>query len=295
MTEPDINATVIRSSSLADYSDCARRGAARIFRKEIVAAGFELRELPMGVAPAIGNAVHKAAEVTFEERARSGELPPVSLATDCAVAEIDEAMKKGVEFDGPRGATLNANAAQQQTVSMTRAYHRVVAPRIEPVLVEERLMAEVSPGLILSGQPDIVAREPNTVHDLKTSAKRLPGNHNLQLGAYAILSRSHGYDITGASIEHIQRVRPDKPQPDPIEQRAPVQIAEAAAVNVVRHIDDDLRVFRHGDGPRHLKPGDPASFLSNPRSFVCHERYCPAYGLKGPLAWCNDWVSKQED
>ncbi len=291
MTEP----TIIRASALAGYADCSRRGAAQIFRDEIKAAGFSLRELPNSVAAAIGTSVHLAAAVVFEERARTGGFPPVSMATDCAVQEVGESMKRGVEFDGPRGATQNQDAAYQQAVSMTKAYHRVVAPRIEPVLIEERLMAEVAPGLILSGQPDIVAREPDTVHDLKTSAKATPGNHNLQLGSYAILSRSHGYKITGASIEHVQRVRPDKPQPDPIEQRAPVAVAEAAAVNVVRHIADDLKVFREGNAALRLTPGEPASFIANPRSFVCGKRYCPAYGLKGDRAWCRDWESKEED
>lgn len=286
--------TIIRSSSLADFADCARRGAARIFRAEIIAAGYELRQLPFGIAPALGSAVHKAAEVTFDEKARSGALPPASLAIDCAADHVKESIKLGIQFDGDRGTTRNADAALHQVVSMTRAYHRVIAPHVEPVLIEGRLMAEVSPGLILSGQPDIVAREPNTVRDLKTSAKKTPGNHNYQLGSYAILSRTHGYQIDGASIDHVQRVRPDKPQPDPTEQRAPVAVAEAAAVSMVRHIDEDLRIFREGDARQRLLPGNPAAFISNSRSFVCGERYCPAYGLKGERAWCRDWEAKEE-
>jgi len=286
--------TIIRASSLADFADCARRGAARIVRREIEAAGFVLRDTPRGVGAAIGTAVHRSAEVSLGEKARTGALPPENVATDCAADEVKEAIKQGVSFEGPRGTTQTRDEAVQQVTSMARSYQREVAPGIEPVLLEQRLEAEVAPGLILSGQPDIVAREPDRVRDTKTSAKRSPGNHNLQIGSYSLLSRSHGYDIKEASIDFVQRVRPGKPQPNPIEQRAPLAVAESAAVNMLRHIEEDIRVFREGDLRRRILPGDPWAFTANPRSFVCAEKYCPAYGMTGPHAWCREWQSREE-
>jgi hypothetical protein len=77
-------ATVIRCSALSGYPDCNRRGAARLFWHEIVAAGFRLRSTPRGVGAAVGTAVHRAAEYSLNEKAHTGELPPASAATDAA-------------------------------------------------------------------------------------------------------------------------------------------------------------------------------------------------------------------
>jgi hypothetical protein len=55
-------ATVIRCSALTAYPDCNRRGAARLFWREISSMGFRLRSTPRGIGAAIGSAVHRAAE-----------------------------------------------------------------------------------------------------------------------------------------------------------------------------------------------------------------------------------------
>src|SRR5271154_6074342 len=80
MTEP----TIIRCSALSGYPDCNRRGAARLFWREITAAGFRLRKTPRGIGAAVGTAVHRAAEFALSEKAHSGVLPPASAATDAA-------------------------------------------------------------------------------------------------------------------------------------------------------------------------------------------------------------------
>jgi hypothetical protein len=276
MAEP----TIIRASALSSYPDCNRRGAARLFWREITAAGFKLRHTPRGIGAAIGTAVHLAAKVTLEEKAKSGTLPPASVATDCAAEMLTEQLATGeVTFDGPRGATHNRDEAARQTIVMSRAYHRLVAPAVHPIIVEERLEAEVALGLILSGTPDVVAREPHAVRDLKTGARR-PGSHAPQIGAYSLLSRSHGLDIDEASIDFIQRVSPSKPQPDPESKSVPIAAAETAAVNILRHIEADLSTFRHGDPARRILPGDPWAFQANPASILCSPKYCPAFGTE---------------
>lgn len=286
---PDRQPDIIRVSSLTTYPECSRRSAAQMFRREIVAAGYKLRTLPRGIGAAAGTSVHKAAEVTLAEKAKGGSLPPLSVATDCAVETLKEEIKEGLEFDGIRGASRNAGEAEHQVISMSSAYHRVVAPTIEPILIEERLEAEVAPGLILSGKPDLVAREPSGIHDLKSGAR---GNrsHNPQIGGYSLLVRSNAIaDVETASVDFVQRVRPDKTQPDPVSHPVRIADAETAAANIVRHIAEDLRVFREGDDDRHLLPGDPWAFLANPNSVLCGERYCSAWGTD----FCREWKPKE--
>lgn len=271
--------TIIRCSSLSGYPDCPRRGAARLFWREIEAAGYRLRRTVRGIGAAIGTALHKSASTVLGEKARSGALPPVSVALDIAVAELGEQIGREIEFDGPAGATHSPREAGLQTRAMVRAYHQVVAPQIEPIIVEERLEAEVEPGIVLSGQPDVVAREPHRVRDLKSGARR-PGSNAPQLGGYALLARTHGLDIESASIDFIQRVRINKPQPDPVSSAVAIGPAETAAANIMRSIAGDLDVFRNGDPERRILPGDPWAFMANPSSMLCSAKYCPAFGTE---------------
>jgi PD-(D/E)XK nuclease superfamily len=272
--------TVIRCSALTGYPDCNRRGAARLFWREVIAAGFRLRRTPRAVGAAVGSAVHRAAAISLDEKARSGVLPPASVATDAALDTLGDELATGeITYDGPRGATHNRNDAVRQAIGMARTYHRLVAPAVEPIIVEERLEAEISPGLILSGVPDVVCREPHKVRDLKTGA-RPAGSHAPQIGGYSLLARTHGLDIAEAGIDFIQRVNPDKPQPDPVSTAVAVAQAETAASNIIRHIAADLEMFRNGDPARRILPGDPWSFQANPNSILCSPKYCPAFGTE---------------
>jgi hypothetical protein len=275
MTKP----TVIRASALSQYPDCNRRGAARLFWREIEAAGFKLRHTARSIGALIGTAVHRAAESMLIEKAISGSLPPVTVATDHATEELGEQMREGeIAFDGT-GPTYNRGDAEAQTLGMTRIYHAVVAPQVRPLLIEHRLEAEAASGLVLSGQPDVVALEPSAIRDLKTGARR-SASHAPQLGAYSLLSRSLGLDIEEASIDFLQRVRSGRPQPDPVSKPVPVAQAETAATNILRHIESDLRTFREGDPERRILPGDPWAFQANPASVLCHPKWCPAFGTE---------------
>lgn len=248
--------------------------------RDIEAAGFRLRSTPRGIGAAIGTAVHKAAEIVLKEKALSGRLPPSSLATDCAAETLDEAVRQGLAYDQ---TTQNRAATAIQAIGMTRAYHRVIAPIVEPIVVEERLEAEVSPGVILSGQPDVVAREPNRIRDTKTSV-RPGGTHAPQIGAYSLLVRSNGLDIDEAAVDTIRRVTAGKAQPDPTSKPVRLAHAEAAASSIVKHILSDLRTFREGDPERRIEPGDPWAFAANPQSMLCSPKYCPAFGT----AFCRE-------
>lgn len=280
-------ATVIRASSLPRYADCARRAAAQMFRQEIEATGHRLRRLPNSIAAILGSATHRAAEIILREKAESGALPPSSVATDCAIDKLSEDLKQGeTNFDL---ISPNRADAVRQAVRMSRQYYTEVASNIQPLLVEERLTAQVADGVVLSGQADVVAIEPGQIDDLKTGA-RSPGNFNAQIGAYSLLARSAEIEIEQGAIDFIKRVSVNKVQPDPVRVVVPLAIAEQMAANVLRHVVDDLRVFREGDERLGLRPGDPAAFMANPSSNLCSLRYCAAHST----SFCREW-QKSDD
>ncbi|NUB14539.1 DUF2800 domain-containing protein [Azospirillum brasilense] len=275
---------IVRSSSLSGYPDCPRRGAAKLFRREVLAAGYELRELPNGIGAAVGTAVHAGAAVILLEKAKSGSLPPVSTATDAAIDSLRTTAAKGIGYDRETPAL---NEAEQQAERMVRVYRAQIAPDVQPLIVEERLEAQVTADIILSGQSDVIAREPGRVHDLKTGKAR--SNHKPQLGSYSLLARSNGIDVTEACEDFIQRAPLKKPQPDALIIKHDLAAAETAAIAVLRHIEDDLKSFRQGNPSVGVLPGDAWAFPANPNSKLCSAKWCPAHGT----SFCREHMSEE--
>lgn len=271
----------VRASALSGWADCPRRSAARLFRKEIEAAGYDLRNPPNGIGACIGTAVHAAAALTLREKAERGSLAPIDAVTDCAVEIVRGETANGVTFDDTTG---DGATAEKQCVRMARAYQASVAPDLEPVLIEELLEADTPFGVILTGHADLVAREPGAIDDLKTSV-RMRGYHAPQIGAYSLLSRTAGLDVQRARIDHLQRVSLRVAQPPIITQELDVAAAEGAAVTVLAHIARSLKLFREGDPACGIAPGSPAAFLANPNSALCcSAKYNPAFGTN----WCRE-------
>ncbi len=274
----------IRASYLSGYSDCARRSAARLFRREIEGLGYDLAPDQKGIGSAIGTSVHAAAALTLREKMATGSLAPLSAVTDCAVETFGAEREAGITFDQ---ASPNSHDAEAQVVRMAAAYQRVIAPGIDPVVVEERLEADTSFGLTVSGQGDVLAREAGRLRDLKTGKNR--GNHKPQLGAYSLIYKAHGHDVRECAEDFLPRAPLKKPQPDPQSFGHDLEAAETAALNVLRHIASDLHTFRHGDDKRGILAGDPWAFVANPSSMLCGPKYCPAHGTP----WCREWREKE--
>lgn len=279
----------IRASSLSGYPDCPRRAASKLFRPAILAAGFVLRDLASSIGASVGTAVHAGAAMALKHKALHGDLGSESDANDRVVETLREEAAPGVQYDRE---TPELNTAEQQALRMTRVYRQSVAPSIEPILVEERLEAELRPGLVLTGQSDVIAREPGKVRDLKTGKKM--GKHAPQIGSYSLLARSAGIEINEASIDFVQRVSMKKPQPDAVSAAVRVAEAETAAVNILRTIDADFLTFRKGDERLGLLPGDPWAFLANPNSMLCSAKWCPAHS-GGPNGFCREHADIQEE
>jgi hypothetical protein len=281
MTEP----TVIRASGTTNYAICARRWAASAIGREIEALlGIRFPRSRTGVGALKGTTCHHAVAHGYTEKAQTGTLTPISVLLDVARDHLAESFRQGeVEFDGPSGVTHNQNQAMRQVASMVAVYENKIAQFVDPVIVEERLEAEIEPGLVLSGQTDLVCREPHAIRDLKTG-QRQPASFAPQLGSYSLLCRSNGIDIQHVNIDFVRSVSVHKPQPDPVVVSAEINQAETAAASILKHIAADLKTFREGDQGRGIKPGDPWAFVANPSCTLCSPKYCRAFGTP----WCRE-------
>lgn len=253
----------IRASMLPGYADCARRAAAKQFRRELEEMGYELRQVLPSVGAAAGTAVHAVAATVMQSRIDGKEVP-AEQALEQALAGFDEEVSGGCEWDD---TTRNRDAAQKQILRMSRAYLAEFRG-LRPKAVELPVEANMGDSWRLSGHIDLIT-EDGWVRDLKTGAVSRP--YLQQLGAYSLLVRSQRIlEPVGLAVDFIKRC-PLRREQDPVVSRGyEVALAEGEAWATVLRIRRDFEAFQGA--------GDVREFACNPSSMMCSERFCPAWG-----------------
>lgn len=222
-----------------------------------------MRDLKSTVGAAVGTATHSGVSWILGEKVDTGTLGNETEADHRALTSLDEALAKGCQWDD---TTNNLNTAQKQVLRQVATFRISTAPHLRPVAIEQRLTSRFSERLTVSGQADIC--EGDAVNDLKTGVQRRANAP--QYGTYSLLRRAHGHTVNRLTEVYVPRARITKPQPEPQLHHIPVEAAEQAAYGILRRIEFDVTAFE--------KTGEPWSFLANPTSMLCSDRYCPAHG-----------------
>ena len=267
-----LGTTEIRASSLPSYMDCSRRAASKAVADEIRDAGYDLTKLPPSAGAALGTASHAASEFLMQRKMDTGELGPVEDGIEHAVEKFGLEIADGVVWDD---ATPNRNTALIQLERQVRAYVPVMET-FTPLALEMSLKADVGDGFVLSGHMDILTTA-GDIRDEKYGALSRP--YQSQLGAYSLLARSNGYQVTGLKIDWVQRVGKTKVQPPCQTFDYDVGESEVAAHGIIARVKQDTQAFRAD--PDGLWRAWPA----NPMSLMCSDKYCPAYGTN----FCDAW------
>lgn len=192
---------------------------------------------------------------------------------------MDEAMKEAEsKFKGDLiwdKVTTSKADALRQVKSIVTAFQRRILPSLKPLHVEKTLQAQVAPGVLIQGTLDLI-EEDGSITDHKTGR---PAHFGLQLTAYRQLAKANGYpEAPKLQALRIQRVHPDKPQPEPeLKQVTPVPREFDGAVKRVVTALNTLEATR-----------DPQSLAANPMSNICTEFDCPAWGGD----YCDLWRDK---
>lgn len=266
---------VIRASSLPGYLDCQLRAAANSQGRLFAEHGHELRRGHGNIGAVVGSGVHAGAEFALSDR-MMGRLSSLSACEDAAI----EALRQRIEDEAGEGLIFDEESpsqdkAERATRRMVAVYREDVAVIAAPVAVESRIEAEFAPGVILSGQSDLLhldlASGGHRVRDLKTGRRHQPAaKHAAQVGAYSLLFRSRGHTTDGAQIDFLKRVRPDREQPRVLEEPLPIEGCERQAYAVLAEFSTKLRAF--------AADGDPGRFLPNATSLLCNSRFCRLHG-----------------
>lgn len=261
----------VRASSLTGYSDCPRRWAAQQLSGLLSIAGYTVRSIPQNIGALIGSGTHSAVAADMQHKLDHDELPPLQHSIDAGMAELEARMAEadGVNYDE---VSPDLSDAQMQVRRLARAYRDQIGHYVEPVVVERRLKALHPTGLILSGQQDLVVARPRRLRDVKTG-KQQRANF-AQYGAYSRLLRAHGEPVGDVLEDFVKRVPLRKAQPPVLTKTYDVAVCEQQAETTLQAIARDLAQFKLN--------GDRESFLANPASAMCGDRFCPAHGT----SWC---------
>lgn len=254
----------IRASALSDFLDCPARAEAKHL--------LGLR-MPTNGKAMLGRAVHASTAVYDQSTLDGAGL----TADDAAGAAVDVIRKPDEDVQWDDDATPDDTEAV--AVALHKLYCTEIAPTQAYAAVEvlcERL--EITDlGIALTGTTDRVCRadEGYAIRDIKTGKAAVAADgtvktngHAYQLGVYELLAeRAAGLPITGpAKIIGLQAAKTDRGR------RAAVSTGVEGARDVLVGDQDSPGVLEMVARMIHA-----GAFPGNPRSMMCHGRYCPIY------------------
>lgn len=247
---------VIRPSSINTFQQCPQQW------KRVFLDGQT--SIPSARA-AIGTAIHKAAEVLWNDamitRKKDANL---SMLTDAAMESFKEEGQKGLQYTKDE----TEGTASVEIIKGTEAFVDDIVPFASiPTGVEKRYTVEIPNHPIvesISGTVDYIAGD--VIADLKTS-KRKPtvANYETQQSIYKILANKNGENVKYNQIHGVVL----KKQPEGTILEA--QINETRAKAAVNSLLETLEVY-HED-----KVDPDILFRGNPQYYLCSATYCAFY------------------
>ncbi len=260
-----MNIVTIRASALSDFFDCpARAEAKHLLGKRCPSTGNAL----------LGKAIH-ASTAVFDQSTIDKKGITVSESAAAAVDAIhkpDEEVHFGEDDASP-------NDLESIALALHGRYCREIAPKQSYLAVEvkcERL--EITDiGLALTGTTDRIRStdDGNGIADLKSGKTAVKADGTVetkgaryQIGVYELLAeKASGVPITSPGmVIGLQTGKTEKGQ----------RVAVSAPINGARDV-----LVGDVDSPGILetvaKMIHGGVFPGNPRSMLCHEKYCPIH------------------
>lgn len=216
--------------------------------------------LPPRSALVKGKAVHRGQEHNYRQKIESYK--------DVALSEVQEVTAAEFESLAPEtewGKDEDPGKIKDETISLASLYHAEVAPKVQPILVEEKVTVDFeNTDYALLGFIDVLD-DKGYIRDTKT-ASRTPGQdeaaRSLQLTAYALAHRElMGVPESGVKLDYLVQTKSPK-----------VVTLEA------KRSERDIKRFLNIVG-RVAEAIRSQIFYPNPNSFMCSEKNCGYYHL----------------
>jgi RecB family exonuclease len=245
------NEVVLSASSVTTFLRCGQQW--------YFAYVMELKRPPT-VRQLLGTAAHSAIELNM--------LQKVDTKTDLAEALVLDAFSDAYDAVVPEVEDPEEDPAKAKDsgIGLLRLHHREVAPKIQPVLVEEPVQFRVN-GHPFSGVVDLVD-DRDRIRDWKTTRRR-PTNESymLNMTGYALGYRqATGKQESEVVLDYLVRTKVPSyvpiPSGGPISKTAVVQFA-----SIVGQVADAISAGTFM----------PNGLINNACSWCGYQSICPAY------------------
>lgn len=248
---------------LSSYGDCPRRVASQQYEELVKSKGYILRNTSPTAGSALGTATHYGVELMLRDKIENGDVTNKADALEQAIQTFKDSTREGAEWDE---LTPNINTANFQITRLIDVYEEY-AKVVDPAEVELSLTADAGDGFELTGHVDLYTKQ-GVVRDLKTGKLERP--YQGQLGAYSLLCKSEGYQVTGVGVDWLPRSPKTKLQEPIANKNYNLSTCEKAAWATIQIIKRDVLAFE--------KKGDAWSFPANPMTMMCSSKFCKAHG-----------------
>jgi hypothetical protein len=222
--------------------------------------------IPPGVALAVGISVHKAVEADLSCKMNTGQLLLSEAVQDRARDAFGVIYEGGMLFAEDEAVNIQSTvgAGIDQAVALSELHHQELAPRIEPLALEERFVIDMKGWPIdLSGQKDI--REKDAIRDTKTARARPQEGaaKSLQMSMYCLSEQvERGALPSAVHLDYLVKTKTPK-------------LVTVSAVPDPTWTDPLMRrIERFVEIIKAVKEGKEAFTPASPGDWICQEKYC---------------------
>jgi hypothetical protein len=213
-----------------------------------------------------GIAIHKAAEVDMSQKVHTG--------VDISAEEMIDTYSDSWTAETANGYTIDDDGTtpgdiKDKGVEMVQLYRDKVAPRIQPVLVEEPIQFEIN-GQPYSGQIDVAERKKGKliIRDTKSTARKPdPAQYTLNMVGYAVSQRQVTGEVEADTVLDYL-IGTKVPRYLPVNNGGPVSDQEIRRFSTV--VSEVAANIKAGRFP-------PNGLVNGACSWCGYKSICPAY------------------
>ena len=245
-------------SQIATFYKCGEQWRRRYIEREII---------PPGIAAHTGQGVHRSAESNHRQKiATKRDLTSADIverAVEGYSASLNESGVRLGKDEKSKGKKAVLGEGKDKTARLAQGYAELVAPRIQPIMVEQSITIDVTDDLALGNIIDVVAEGDNII-DLKTGAKKWAQGRvddSIQLTSNAMTYEA----LTGR--------RPSKLTIETLGAGKTITHATLTTQRVVSDFDALIRRMIEMD--KSIKAG--IFIPANPDEWYCSARWCGYY------------------
>lgn len=224
-----------------------------------------------------GRSAHAAEQANYEQKLESHADMPLNDVRDIAADTFERELATGKE-EVIWGKDEQPGDAKDRVVQGVTTYHMDIAPKVQPIMVEEAVDLVLPWGTRVTGRMDVVDQNVSIRDTKHVSMNPHDGDdqYQTQPGLYGWMYKEMTGDIPHFTFDYVILGRKGSTKAKPTARSVETPVNDAriqASLNRIKAVDAQIRSA--------LKSGDVAA---NPNPFNCagcgYKKLCP-YAYRG--------------